>query len=491
MNKFLNILFIQTLFFTASFVAATAHADPKDFKIQVVEQNYSFEGSAKIPAQNIKIQIQFAKPTTTSQLENAKTWLRTAEDKYRVAPQYRYTVNVGEQNLTATAPQLIPNGEREEIRIPLSRFQKIRNWVAGITGQVDNVEETQADISAPSKRAAIKKSIDQFIYKFSTDQLRVPLVAGQSLKLNYLPTLAIARASVNGTVISLSFLASDLPHAAAWVTGMTLGAISGAIQYKIKPFSDFLEKKGWMHSWYKKALARYIYVAALASSYRSGLSYDLAKNVAQASEDDFMQLKFTDSALYNANLVTKWWAVEVAILGLADIMFRVAGSPLETSILASVSSVLYTSTLATLGQGTWDFAFIIDKAKREEQLLKDNIDVLDPSHINHAKAQEEHGKGYASIKFNLAIKSFAISVGSNVAAALLLAGDGEATKLVANTLIGTLSGAGALYYGFIQLKYNNALKMKISQAKQKVAQSCSSFLADAFQPPPLLPGINL
>ena len=231
-----------------------------------------------------------------------------------------------------------------------------------------------------------------------------------------------------------------------------------------------------------------MYVSTLGAAYKSGYSWALSKDVATATEENFMNLKFTDSALYNANLITKWWAVEVAILGFADVMFRAFGSPLETSIMGSVSSVLYTSTLATFGQGTWDFAFIVDKAKREEELKARKEALIQADQLT-TEASEEIDRGFSKIKFSLAVKAFTISVTSNLAAALLLA-DHESTQFAANTIMGTLSGAGALYYGFIQFKYNEGLKLKISQAKEKIAKSCGEFLSQAVPPPVLLPGNN-
>jgi hypothetical protein len=489
MKKTSRQLLIQIFSIIATLtMASLAKADSKDFKVQVIEHSYTITGTPGQAPQNIKIQVQFAKPKDADQLNRAKAWLSQAEDKYRIDASSRYVVNVGAQNLQVTAPEIIPNGTREELHVPLSRFKQIRNWLAGLTGFVKKDEETQVDVSTPAQRAKYKQALDEFIYKFSNDKLRVPLVAGQSFNLKYLPTLALARATVNGTVISLSFVASGIPFEAAWITGLTLGAISGSIQYKIKPFSDFLEKKGWLHNWYKKALARMMYVSTLGTSYKSGMSWALSKEMAKSTEEDFMKLKFTDSALYNANLISKWWAVEVGILGLADVMFRAFGSPLETSIMGSVSSVLYTSTLATFGQGTWDFAFIVDKAKKEEELKAREESLVQADQLT-TEASEEISRGFSKIKFSLAVKAFTISVTSNIAAALLLA-DSESTQVVANTLMGTLSGAGALYYGFVQFKYNEGLKLKLSKAKEKIAKSCSEFLSQAVPPPVLLPGIH-
>lgn len=470
-----NIFFIFVITLIASF-SVESRASDKKIEFKIIEKSYQFEGAAGRPAQNIKIQIQYTKPRNVEELREAKAWLRLAEEKHRVAPQHRYTVNFGEQNIARDNAILVDRSEpREELHVPVSRFQQIKGWFSKLTGE--NTRVGQA-----------KKKFDDFAYKFSNDQVKMPIF-GRSISLNYLPTLALARGSVNGTVISLSFIASGLDHQAAWITGMTLGAISGAIQYKIKPFSDFLEKKGWIHGWYKRAMGKYIYLSSLYSGYRSGLGHELAKEAAKAVENSFMNLKFSESALYNANMITKWWAVEVGILGLADIMFRVMGSPLEADIMSSVSAVLITSTVATFGQGIWDFAFITDKAKREEALKNQALE-LERVNALTEEAQTEIDKGYSKVKFGLAIKAFTISVTSNIAAALMLTGN-DATSALATTMMTGLSVAGASYYGYIQYKYNDGLRLKIQQVKTRLAQSCSSFLEKALPPPaPLLPGIN-
>jgi hypothetical protein len=481
MKNLVRSLFIITCSFVATVAAAAAQGTINTtLKVQVVEQNYKLDSytlsnGTTHPAQDIKIQVQFAKPSTLAELEKAKEWLRTAEDKYRIEDQNRYTINIGQENLALTAPQLFSAGERQEISVPLSRLQKIRNWLSSKTGLIKSTEKTQADISTPAQRSKIKEGLDNFIYKFSSDKLRVPLINGKSIKLNYLPTLAIVRGTVNGTVISLSFLASDLSPNAALAVGYGLGLSSGLIQYFIEPISNWMVREGNTHSIYKKALAKAMYAATFFSSYRAGISAELAKEMATTAQEDFMKLNFTESALKNASLITKWWAVEVVILGTADLAFRyLLNAPLTPDLTSGIMSVLYTSSLATLGQGTWDFAFIIDNEKRKEALSERREALILADQLT-SEASEEIDRGFAKVKFGLASKAFAISVTSNIAAALLLA-DSASMTTIANTAMGTLSVAGASYYGYMQVKYNEGIRAKISKFKSSILQRCEDLL---------------
>ena len=429
------------LFSALTFISlslSTAHATD-DLKVQVVEHSYSFStnNSLQMPAaQNIKLQIQFVTPQNEKQLAQAREWLGKTERAYSIANNQKYAITFGSQTVAQDlAPALQDAHLRENLHVPESALKRISSWLG-------------------EKKSNLKKKFDDFVYRFSSNKIEV---AGQTLK--YQPTLGVVRGVANGTVISLSFMASGMPPAASVAVGAALGATSGMIQWKIVPFSKFLESEGWVHSFYKKAASQFIFLNTLAGAYTTGFDFSLSRQIALDAQKRFLELPFAKSALYNTNLITKWFLVEVLILAAADIGFRLAGSPLEATAAGSIAAVLTTSALATVGQGTWDFGFIIDKAKKDEE-LKQRREALIAADQLTEEASEEIERAQSKVNFSLAAKAFTISVTSNIAAAMLLTGS-EATEILASNLMTGLSVAGASYYGYVQYKYNKGLRQKI------------------------------
>ena len=428
-------------------------------------QDYAFTSpDGKI--ETVKVELNWVQTETKEDVDAAKKWLIEQEARHEISDDLRFIINMGNESLEATHEELLPfrHEVMQPVQLPISGFKALSSQLSELiksNGRSLNMAAGGSPISEErrnllksiraEKRVEAKKRVDDLINKFTNDELKIGPV-----RATYSRTFGFTRFIFVGAAVSASFLAgaTPLPLLPALVTGFSIGAISGLIQLKVKEFSNFLEKKGALYDSleYSTKLAANILAAVHATNNNIPLSE------AQHITDKIMNSEFTQKTLYNANLITKWFATEVAILAFMNTLLASFGVPLEATLSATVASILLVSAAATLAQGVWEFAII-----NANRITENNISEL-------AKKMTSDGEAFLKdkmnkLKFSLSIKFITVALITNAGAAMMLVPD-PGVQAVGSFVMKTMSVAGGTYYGYVLLQSSAWFQTKVSELKQ-------------------------
>lgn len=243
-------------------------------------------------------------------------------------------------------------------------------------------------------------------------------------------SLAVIRAVGVGGAAYTGFMFSKLPLMESMVAAATIGFISGAIQYHVKWYTDFLFRQGGIVRGTQALAAR------IGSAF--GLNYEKTKERLQKSMPfDFVFNQSTKVALMAA-----------AILSIVNFEFFALNSPLQPDFWSTVSSVIVASIYTVTGQGALDTSIAANKEYAKKELGGDDMP-LD----SKAKALER-------LEITTSVKILSVALISNFASVLVSSTDPQAI-FVGKEILNGVTLAGLTYWSFVLYRYNDWIRGKI------------------------------
>lgn len=259
-------------------------------------------------------------------------------------------------------------------------------------GQIEKVEIPATDLIR-AKAEGLTKPIVKPIVESALTGLETLEKYPQAYRITF---ASVRFTAVTGAVYS-ALVMMGVPHSAALLTGLAVGGISGTIQYHLATYMKWLARKGYVLSAYK-ALAKLLI-----------RDTDAAQNLTPEEVD----LRLTNNSYLNmASEFTKWYLLEVVVLGTLDVMLRLTYPEYGLTAQESIASILLTSALATAGQGVWDVSITrksnYDNAHAEAAVTdpenKGQLEIL-----NHTQRK---------IKFKSQVQILGVAMGTNFGAVL-------------------------------------------------------------------------
>lgn len=309
--------------------------------------------------------------------------------------------------------------------LDLKDYQKIEIKKDGLAGLAADLQNARTDAGTPSRKSAASRLLGAVKGLFSNRY-----------------SLTVIRAGGVGMAAYTGFVFSKLPLTETLVAAATIGFISGAIQYNVKLYTDFLSQKGWFSR------------GAQALAGRIGQVFGLDYEKTKARLRDSIPFNF----VFNQSL--KGFLLQAAILAFVNFEFFALGSPLHPLYWPTVSSILVSSIFSQVGQGTLDSAISVHKDSSKGE-ISDACGARKDCILNR-------------LEVTTAVKILAVALVANFAT-VLVAGDNSQTAYLGKQILTGVTIAGATYWSYLLSRYDILIRGKIVHA----CTPCAKFLSPA------------